>query len=170
MLEARPPNSMVSIPNDPLTSQLQRDGAPSAPSTSPELEVNIKQHAMEVLGDISSDEGGIAPQKVAMALNEKVSRLNIEAHDEGATAKPGYEALVLQLQKSLQANEVGLRTGLGQRFSAELKSNANLRAEYLSLKGAGSTQRKAEFRLKWAEMELKGKTEVIKTKADQLRE
>ena len=40
-----------------------------------------------------------------------------------------------------------------------------LKADYDALKGAGSTQRKSEFRLKWAQLELKDKVEVKKSKA-----
>ena len=101
----------------------------------------VMEQAACFLGDIQSEEGGIAPDKVTKALSDQGTGF-ASADEAGVKAKRGYEELAQQLQESLQAGNLEPRSGLGQRFLSDMKKNVQLKADYDALKGAGSTQRK----------------------------
>lgn len=80
---------------------------------------------------------------------------------------PGFEARAKEIKEALEAGDVDIRKGLGQRFSAYLKSDAAADEEYRNMKAPGQTMAlKRQFRLRWAEMELQKVTEVKKTKLE----
>ena len=82
------------------------------------------EEAAGFLGDIQSEEGGIAPDKVTKALHDQGPGF-ASAEEAGVEAKRGYEELVQQLQESLQAGSLEPRSGLGQRFRSDLKKQCS---------------------------------------------
>lgn len=89
----------------------------------------------------------------------------------GRVALQGEEKVVQQLQGALDAGDIGLRTPIGQRFTAALARDGELRKEYDALKRVpASTQKKAEFRRRWATAEFEARTEVVKSKSEAIVE
>ena len=84
---------------------------------------------------------------------------------------PGMQVVVQQLQTALQKGDVDPKSGLGQRFTAYLRANAEQRACYEALNGTqGSRVAKREFRIKWAKLELAERTVIKKTKREEMME
>jgi len=91
-------------------------------------------------------------------LNEKAKQNTFEAgseEEQELQAKVGEDNMVDQLKAALAANDFGLRTPLGQKFSAFLMTTPEAMPEYAKLSGkAGTRQLKQDFRIKWAQTQL----------------
>lgn len=103
----------------------------------------------------------------AQAASESMEKV---AEESGAvTPLPGYEKVVAQLQAALDQGEVPPRSALGQKFMAHLERDEADKKLYESLKGVPeATKKKADFRKKWAENELRAKTVVRRSKLEQV--
>ena len=77
--------------------------------------------------------------------------------------------IVKQLQACVK-DGVDPRSACGQKFTAFLRSDAAQKKAYESIKGTGSTARKAEFRKAWAEREIASRVTIRRSKLEQLRE
>ena len=84
-------------------------------------------------------------------------------------AKVGEDKMVDQLKEAIAAAEVSLITALGQQFASFLKPTPE--AHYAKLVGkAGARQLKQDFRMKWAQTQLKSRCFERKTKSEIMKE
>lgn len=90
-----------------------------------------------------------------------------EKGEEERKAKPGKENEVKALQEALDSGDLDLRTGIGQKFAAAMKSGGPMAEEYKNLKAPGQTMKlKRQFRLDWASKHMKAITTVTKSKLE----
>lgn len=86
-----------------------------------------------------------------------------------AVAEADFNPYMKQLQASIDVGHVDTRSGLGQKFDAMRKKNAELAAKYARV--GGNRQAQQRFKLNWAKLELeKEKMEVSKTEVETSRE
>ena len=87
--------------------------------------------------------------------------------DEKPKPLPGQEVAVAQLRAALDSGDVGPRAGIGQRFTAWLKTDKAQGSEYAAFKGKSRAQElKRDFRLQWVKKEMESKIEVKRTKTE----
>jgi hypothetical protein len=105
---------------------------------------------------------------VADAIKASALLRDVAAGSGARVAMLGQELKVSQLEKCVEAGDVDLRSGIGQKFAAFLKGNKEENEKYKNLKTAGQTMAlKKDFRKKWAECELEGLTVIKKSKLEE---
>ena len=80
-------------------------------------------------------------------VDEAGEKLSQQPQEPGERVPlPGKENFVQQLKDALSADDVGLRTSVGQTFAQYLRKNPDAKAKYDALKTPGETQQlKEEF-------------------------
>jgi len=83
----------------------------------------------------------------------------------------GCEVIVGQLRDALAKGDVDVRSSLGQKFAAHLKTSHESQKAYAAFKGtSGATAAKKAFRLAWAQKEIQGKVVITKSKLEVLED
>ena len=149
----------------------------TVPTSATEVEVDANKQALEMLDDSAAaagvlQGGAVDINKLGQHLTEQAKAAEQEEEAVGGLKPlPGMEKLAKQLQEALDDGDVDLRKGLGQRFTAALKADEEMREQYASIKGvASATKMKKDFRVRWAKKELELKTVIVKTKEEALVE
>jgi hypothetical protein len=77
------------------------------------------------------------------------------AADDSRVPLPGMTDYVEKCQAAIDGQDVDLRKGIGQKFTAWLKDHPEAAKQYAECKSPGKTmQQKREFRLRWAQEQV----------------
>lgn len=162
-----PPASNMSAQGrspSPPAADIPMDDVPSAQPDPVAADIIIDKKSEEKLEDTLLEFDEMLNNKAQAATDLKETE-----HEMNAEALPGHEKMVKQLLCALHQGEVPPRSALGQKFMAHLERNEADKKEYESMKGVPeSTKKKADFRKKWAETELRSRTVVRRSKMEQV--